>query len=183
MASARWARYCVTQAKEPNLAYDRRKDAAHSGLYRTKEAAMRVNGVLQGKGSDVATIGPDQTLLSAAAELGKRRIGALVVVGADGSVVGIVSERDIVAALARGGAAILERPVSEVMSVGVITCSPTDTMEQLMTAMTEQRIRHLPVLSEGALVGIVSIGDVVKRRVAEIQDEAKALGDYITQGR
>lgn len=144
---------------------------------------MRVNGVLQGKGSDVATIGPDQTLLSAVAELGRRRIGALVVVGANGSVVGIVSERDIVGAIAKSGAAILERPVSEVMSVDVITCSPTDTMEHLMTAMTEQRIRHLPVVSEGALVGIVSIGDVVKRRVAEIQDEARALGDYITHGR
>ena len=144
---------------------------------------MRVNGVLEGKGSDVATIGPDQTLLSAAAELGKRRIGALVVVVPDGSVVGIVSERDIVAAIAKGGAAMLDQTVSEVMSSDVITCTPSDTMEQLMSAMTEQRIRHLPVVSDGALVGIVSIGDVVKRRVAEIQDEAKALGDYITHGR
>ena len=144
---------------------------------------MRVNGVLEGKGSDVATIGPDQTLLSAAAELGKRRIGALVVVVPDGSVVGIVSERDIVAAIAKGGAAMLDQIVSEVMSSDVITCTPSDTMEQLMSAMTEQRIRHLPVVSDGALVGIVSIGDVVKRRVAEIQDEAKALGDYITHGR
>ena len=144
---------------------------------------MRVNGVLEGKGSDVATIGPDQTLLSAAAELGKRRIGALVVVVPDGSVVGIVSERDIVAAIAKGGAAMLDQTVSEVMSSDVITCTPSDTMEQLMSAMTEQRIRHLPVVSDGALVGIVSIGDVVKRRVAEIQDEATALGDYITHGR
>ncbi len=144
---------------------------------------MRVIGVLEGKGSDVATIGPDQTLLSAAAELGKRRIGALVVVLPDGSVVGIVSERDIVAAIAKGGAAMLDQTVSEVMSSDVITCTPSDTMEQLMSAMTEQRIRHLPVVSDGALVGIVSIGDVVKRRVAEIQDEAKALGDYITHGR
>ncbi len=144
---------------------------------------MRVIGVLKGKGSEVATIGPDQTLLSAAAELGQRRIGALVVTGADGSVVGIVSERDIVASIAKGGAASLQRPISEVMTVDVITCSPNDTMEQLMSAMTEQRIRHLPVVDDGALVGIVSIGDVVKRRVGEIQDEAKALGDYITQGR
>ena len=144
---------------------------------------MRVNGVLEGKGSDVATIGPHETLLSAAAELGKRRIGALVVVVPDGSVVGIVSERDIVAAIAKGGAAMLDQIVSEVMSSDVITCTPSDTMEQLMSAMTEQRIRHLPVVSDGALVGIVSIGDVVKRRVAEIQDEAKALGDYITHGR
>ena len=101
----------------------------------------------------------------------------------DGSVVGIVSERDIVAAIAKGGAAMLDQTVSEVMSSDVITCTPSDTMEQLMSAMTEQRIRHLPVVSDGALVGIVSIGDVVKRRVAEIQDEAKALGDYITHGR
>jgi CBS domain-containing protein len=144
---------------------------------------MRVIGVLKGKGSDVATIGPDQTLLSAAAELGQRRIGALVVTGSDGSVAGIVSERDIVAAIARSGATALQRPVSEVMTADVITCTSNDTMEQLMSAMTEQRIRHLPVVDDGALIGIVSIGDVVKRRVAEIQDEAKALGDYITQGR
>lgn len=144
---------------------------------------MRVIGVLKGKGSEVATIGPDQSLLTAAAELGQRRIGALVVTGPDGSVVGIVSERDIVASIAAGGAASLERPVSDVMTVDVITCAPDDTMEQLMSAMTEQRIRHLPVVDNGALIGIVSIGDVVKRRVGEIQDEAKALGDYITQGR
>ncbi len=144
---------------------------------------MRVDGVLDGKGTEVATISPHATLLVAASELGTRRIGALVVLGADGTIVGIVSERDIVASIARGGAAMLERPVSDVMSAEVITCAPTDTMEQLMSAMTEQRIRHLPVVDGGALVGIVSIGDVVKRRVAEIEDDAKALGDYITQGR
>ncbi len=144
---------------------------------------MRVDGVLQGKGSEVATIGPDQSLLSAVAELGRRRIGALVVLAPDGSVAGIVSERDIVAAISREGASVLERAVRDVMTADVITCAPTDTMEQLMSAMTEQHIRHLPVVSEGALIGIVSIGDVVKRRVAEIQDEATALGDYITHGR
>lgn len=144
---------------------------------------MRVDGVLQGKGSEVATIGPEQTLLSAVGELGRRRIGALVVIAGDGSVAGIVSERDIVAAISREGAAVLEWAVCDVMTADVITCSTTDTMEQLMSAMTEQHIRHLPVVSEGALVGIVSIGDVVKRRVAEIQDEATALGDYITHGR
>lgn len=144
---------------------------------------MRVDGVLQGKGSEVATIGPDQTLLSAVAELGRRRIGALVVVSGDGSVVGIISERDIVAAIARDGSAVLEQAVRGVMTTEVISCSPNDTMEQLMSAMTEQHIRHLPVVSDGALVGIVSIGDVVKRRVTEIQDEATALGDYITHGR
>lgn len=144
---------------------------------------MRVSGVLEGKGSGVVTISPEQTLLSAASELGRRKIGALVVVSADGSVVGIVSERDIVAAIANGGPTALKQTVAEVMSVAVITCGPADTMEQLMTSMTQRRIRHLPVLRDGALVGIVSIGDVVKRRVAEIEDEAKALGDYITRGR
>ena len=106
-----------------------------------------------------------------------------MVIAGDGSVAGIVSERDIVAAISREGAAVLEWAVCDVMTADVITCSTTDTMEQLMSAMTEQHIRHLPVVSEGALVGIVSIGDVVKRRVAEIEDEATALGDYITHGR
>jgi CBS domain-containing protein len=144
---------------------------------------MHVRGVLEGKGSDVATISPEQTLSSAATELANRKIGALVVVGPDGTVVGILSERDIVTAVGSTGASVLERPLSEVMTADVITCSPTATMEELMQAMPEQRIRHLPVVDHGALVGIVSIGDVVKRRVAEMQDEAKALGDYITHGR
>ena len=123
---------------------------------------MRVIGVLKGKGSEVATIGPDQSLLAAAAELGQRRIGALVVTSADGSVVGIISERDVVASIANDGAASLNRPVADVMTVDVITCSPNDTMEQLMSAMTEQRIRHLPVVDGKTLIGMLSISDIVR---------------------
>ena len=101
----------------------------------------------------------------------------------DGRIAGILSERDIVGAIADFGASALEKSVSDVMSADVVSCSPTDTVEQLMETMTARRIRHLPVVQDTALVGIVSIGDVVKKRLAEISDEAKALQDYITTGR
>ena len=109
--------------------------------------------------------------------------GALVVTDEAGGVVGILSERDVVSAVADHGPSALDGPVSGVMTADVVRCAPGDTMEQLMAAMTERRIRHLPVVDGTSLVGIVSIGDVVKRRVSEIQDESQALQDYITQGR
>ena len=144
---------------------------------------MHVDGVLRTKGSAVVTTGPDATLLQAARLLHEHRIGALVVADAAGSLAGILSERDVVNAVAEQGPSALDGPVAEFMSTNVVSCAPTDTLEQLMGAMTERRIRHLPVVAEGELLGIVSIGDVVKRRVSEIQDESQALQDYITQGR
>lgn len=144
---------------------------------------MHVDGVLRLKGSDVVTIGPNATLLDAAQLLHRHRIGAVIVSGPAGVIDGILSERDVVRAVAEGGANALGNPVRSVMSADVVRCAPTDTIDQLMSAMTERRIRHLPVVDGGALVGIVSIGDVVKRRLAEVQDETQALQDYITQGR
>lgn len=144
---------------------------------------MHVDGVLRMKGSDVVTIGPDATLLEAAQLLHRHRIGAVVVSGQAGAIDGILSERDVVRAVAETGADALRDPVRSVMSAEVVRCAPTDTIDQLMSAMTQRRIRHLPVVDGGALVGIVSIGDVVKRRLAEVQDETQALQDYITQGR
>ena len=144
---------------------------------------MHVEAVLRTKGTDVVTASPDSTLLAAAKLLRFHRIGALVVTDEAGDVVGILSERDVVSAVADNGPEALEGPVSGVMTADVVRCSPGDTVEQLMAAMTERRIRHLPVVDGSSLVGIVSIGDVVKRRVSEIQDESQALQDYITQGR
>ena len=144
---------------------------------------MRVHGVLRTKGSEVVTSEPSATLLEAAVALQKHRIGAVLVTGADGSVAGILSERDIVHAIAYFGIDALSRSVGETMSVDVVSCSPEDSLEQLMETMTERRIRHLPVIADGALIGIVSIGDVVKRRLAEISEESRALSDYIYSGR
>lgn len=144
---------------------------------------MRVHGVLRTKGTDVITTDPSATLLEAATLLHEHRIGALLVTNDDGMVAGILSERDIVHAIARLGVRALEGRVADAMSVEVVSCTSEDSLESLMETMTQRRIRHLPVLDDGALMGIVSIGDVVKRRLAEISDESKALQDYITSGR
>ncbi len=143
---------------------------------------MKVRDILRTKGREVATIAPTATVTEALDRLAAAGVGALVV--AAGEVPeGIVSERDIVRRLARDGAAVLERPVSTIMTPDVVTCSPDDTVGELMARMTERRIRHLPVLDEGRLAGIVSIGDVVKVRVRELEEERHHLESYITHPR
>jgi CBS domain-containing protein len=128
----------------------------------------------------VTTAHPDTTLLEVANKLSAKRIGAIVVVAAGGEVCGIVSERDIIRALSTDGAACLAHPVSNSMTKQVVTCQETDTLDELMAMMTSRRFRHLPVVTDGALVGIVSIGDVVKHHVAEVEMEATAMREYIT---
>ena len=123
---------------------------------------MTVKAILSHKGHDVATIEPAATLAAAAQLLAERRIGALVVTGADRRIVGILSERDIVRALAQQGARVLDTPVSEVMTRKVVTCIENETLQDLMERMTAGKFRHLPVVEQGRLVGIISIGDVVK---------------------
>jgi CBS domain-containing protein len=142
---------------------------------------MNVAVILKYKGRAVTTAGPDATLLEIADKLAGKRIGAIVIVGARGEVAGIVSERDIIRALAEQADACLKRPVSEIMTKHVITCQETDTLDELMAMMTARRFRHLPVVTDGALVGIISIGDVVKHHVAEVEMEATAMREYITQ--
>jgi CBS domain-containing protein len=141
---------------------------------------MNVISILRQKGRAVTTASPNATLLEVANKLAAKRIGAIVVIGAGGEVAGIVSERDIIRALATSGAECLTRPVAETMTKQVVTCQETDTLNELMAMMTERRFRHLPVVTDGALVGIVSIGDVVKHHVAEVEMEATAMRDYIT---
>ena len=143
---------------------------------------MIVDAILRAKGTEVETARPDWTVLQAVKRLAELKVGALVV-SADGQrIAGIISERDVMRQIASGGPATLERPVDEVMVREVITCSRDDTVNQLMTVMTERRIRHLPVVDDGLLVGIVSIGDVVKRRIEETEHEAEALRQYISTG-
>ena len=141
---------------------------------------MNVAAILRQKGRAVTTASPSTTLLEVVNKLAAKRIGAIVVVGTGGEVAGIISERDLIRVLAEAGRECLARPVSECMTKQVVTCQETDTLDELMAMMTARRFRHLPVVTDGALVGIISIGDVVKHHVAEVEMEATAMREYIT---
>lgn len=140
---------------------------------------MKVRGILDAKGRDVVTIRPDATIATAVHRLALERVGALVVSEDGIRIAGILSERDIVGALAGEGADLLStgRHVADLMTRHVVTCGPDDTVKQLMAEMTRRRIRHLPVVEGGRIAGIVSIGDVVKSRLEEVEMEATVLRD------
>ena len=140
---------------------------------------MNVKTILAAKGGDVIAIEPTATLAAAAKLLAKHRIGAVVISGAGGRLAGILSERDIVRSLAELGAKALDQPVGQVMTREVETCGEDDTVADIMERMTARKFRHLPVLTKGKLVGLVSIGDVVKQRVEEVESESEAMRDYI----
>lgn len=140
---------------------------------------MTVRRILATKGRDVLTIGPDSSLAEAAGVLADRHVGALVVTDPAGGVIGIISERDIVRSVAARGAAALEEKVSGSMTTKVTTAHEHATVLSVMGQMTAGRFRHVPVVEGGRLVGLVSIGDVVKHRLAEMEDEQKALREYI----
>jgi CBS domain-containing protein len=140
---------------------------------------VRISHLLSKKGSTVATVTPESTVAEAVASLGDHRIGALVVSSDQKHIQGMFSERDVVRALAEMGAAVLGDPVSSIMSRDVTTCGPDDDTESLMSIMTDKRIRHVPVVSDGILSGIVSIGDVVKNRIDELEKDRNELVDYI----
>lgn len=146
---------------------------------------MRIADILRNKGAAVATVTESTTVTGLLAELAVHNIGAMVVIGSGGSigaVVGIVSERDVVRHLRQYGPDLLRRPVGEIMSGVAVTCRPEDPVDDLAALMTNNRVRHVPVLDDGRLVGIVSIGDVVKIRMEELQDERQQLQAYITGG-
>jgi CBS domain-containing protein len=140
---------------------------------------VTVNDILSQKGNQVLTIEPAATLATAVHMLAQRRIGALVVTGADHRIVGIISERDIVRVLGEKGTAVLGAPVAEVMTRKVVTCGRNETIAEIMERMTGGKFRHVPVIEHGRLVGIVSIGDVVKARLSELEYEQDALREYI----
>ena len=145
---------------------------------------MNVQSILGTKGAAVVTITDGVSLADAAMTLRDKSIGALVVSNDGQRIDGIVSERDVVRALANHGASALGRPVSSVMSRDVVTCRADDAVESLMLSMTERRIRHLPVVDDdGVLGGVISIGDIVKARLGQLETENRQLYDYITQGR
>jgi CBS domain-containing protein len=143
---------------------------------------MNVAAILKTKGRAVATTPGSSSLQEVAGLLAGRKIGAVVILAADGHVDGIVSERDIVRAIAARGAGCLAEPVSAIMTREVITCAPGETLDHLMATMTAGRFRHVPVVDGGQLVGIVSIGDAVKYHIAEVEQEATALKSYVLAG-
>jgi CBS domain-containing protein len=140
---------------------------------------MTVAAILDHKGHEIVSAKPDDTLATVAALLAQHRIGAVLVRDAASVVLGILSERDIVRALAAHGAAALGLTASAVMTREVVYGCPTDTVDKVLGTMTERRIRHLPVMHEGKLVGFISIGDVVKRRIADVEEEADQLRAFV----
>lgn len=143
---------------------------------------MTVSSILKDKGREVATIAPEASLQDAVNVLAAKRIGAVVVTDFAGRVAGILSERDIVRATSRNGCDALKEPVSAYMTREVVTCQAGDSVERLMEMMTSGRMRHLPVVEDGQIAGIISIGDVVKRRIADAELEAESLKAYIASG-
>jgi CBS domain-containing protein len=139
---------------------------------------MRIADVLRGKGSAVATVDPTATVAELVASLAEHNVGALPVLDA-GSLVGIVSERDVVRRLHLGGAGLMQLHVADIMSTSVTTCGPTDKIEDLARIMTERRFRHMPVVEKDTLIGIVSIGDLVKARIDLLETERQQLQSYI----
>jgi CBS domain-containing protein len=141
---------------------------------------VRVSQLLATKGHDVATISQERSVTDALALLKEHGIGALVVTGAKAPLVGIISERDVVRALATSGESALQQKVAELMTTEVSVCNESTELNQLMTMMTEKRIRHVPVVQDGHLTGLVSIGDVVKARLEELEHDKKDLLDYVS---
>ncbi len=144
---------------------------------------MHVSEILKNKGTDVVTKRPGDSLLSIARLLSAKGIGAIVIRDERGAVVGIISERDIINAVAINGERALEMPVSDVMTRDVISCTTDDTITGVMKTMTTRRVRHVPVIEDGDLKGMVSIGDVVKHRLDESELEARVLRDYVRASR
>jgi CBS domain-containing protein len=140
---------------------------------------MRIADILRSKGSSVATVAPSVTLSDLIGELARYNVGALPVVDDDGQLIGIVSERDVVRQLHAHGPDVLRARVAEFMTAGVITCAPGDKVAELARVMTDGRFRHLPVVENGTLAGIVSIGDLVKARIDLLESEREQLQSYI----
>jgi CBS domain-containing protein len=143
---------------------------------------MNVAAILKLKGRAVSTARADITLLDIARRLSAKKIGAIVITAETGGVIGIVSERDIIRVVGQKGPEALSLPVGDVMTRQVVTCTLATTLDELMATMTAGRFRHIPVMEDGDLAGIVSIGDVVKHHVAEVEMEASAMRSYLTAG-
>lgn len=143
---------------------------------------MNAEMILKAKGNTVIVTGPETTVAKAVAKMQREKIGALVISGDGKEVAGIITERDVLHGLAKYGAALLEKNVGDIMTCEVITAAPSDDVDTLMGLMTQRRCRHIPVKRDGALCGVISIGDLVKSRLEEVEREANQLRDYIARG-
>ena len=143
---------------------------------------MNIAQILKAKGRAVATARPDATLLEIVNKLAQKKIGAIVIVGDNGEVAGIISERDVIRRLGERGEHALMEPASQAMTSSVTSCQETSTLDEMMEVMTQGRFRHVPVIEDGALVGIVSIGDIVKHHIAEVEMEVTAMRGYFVTG-
>lgn len=143
---------------------------------------MNIAQLLKAKGRAVTTARPDVKLLDIVTSLASKRIGAIVIVGEKGELAGIISERDVILALANSSEAVLEDSVSKHMTREVVTCQESTTIDEMMELMTQGRFRHVPVIEDGALIGIISIGDVVKNHIAEVEMEVTAMRGYFATG-
>ena len=141
-----------------------------------------VAAILKDKGDRVVAVGPDDSIERVVATLARERIGAVLVRDSAGHVLGVLSERDVVRGLGQHGAALLQMSANSLMTRSVVYCTPEDTIDEVMQRMTQRRFRHLPVLDDGRLMGMISIGDVVKIRIAETELEAESLKAYIATG-
>lgn len=143
---------------------------------------MLVSDILKTKGTNVVTVAPDTPVGAAVATLAEKRIGCIVVTTDGGALAGILSERDVVRMLAEQGGDVLDEPVSALMTAKVVTCTPSQTIADVMEMMTSGRFRHVPVLQDGRLAGMISIGDVVKFRLEETEEEVRQLAAYVAGG-
>ena len=143
---------------------------------------MLVSDILKTKGNNVVTVAPDTPVSAAVSTLAEKRIGCIVVTTDGGALAGILSERDVVRMLAEKGGDVLDEPVSALMTAKVVTCAPAQTIANVMEMMTTGRFRHVPVVEEGRLAGMISIGDVVKFRLEETEEEVRQLAAYVAGG-
>ncbi len=143
---------------------------------------VRIADLLRHKGSEVASVPPGVSVAGLLEDLARHNVGAMIVCDETGTLVGIVSERDVVRRLNETGAELLHQPVSEIMTTSVVTCEPTEAVDSIASIMTERRIRHMPVVAAGTLVGIVSIGDVVRSRIEQLESDREQLESYIARG-
>lgn len=143
---------------------------------------MHIGQILKVKGRSVVTARPDDTLQEVAVKLGAKKIGAVVVVGENGRVAGIISERDIIRAISVNGGEALKSRCADSMTRDVISCHEKSSLEDVMELMTRGRFRHVPVIDDDALVGIISIGDIVKNHIAEVELEVSVMRDYLASG-
>jgi CBS domain-containing protein len=142
--------------------------------------SMHVGAVIKRKGTNIVTVAPDQSIAEVVGLLSTNRIGAVLVVDSQGDIAGIISERDIVHGLSQHGVKVMDMKVGALMTRDVQRCDPHDTIANIMGVMTQRRIRHIPVVENGKLVGIISIGDVVKQRLDETEMEVETLREYVT---